>query len=236
MNNDIISTIRERLQQNADEEARIASQHFSKEPVKSYGVKTPTVRQLSKRIFKRLNSRTKAEIFDLCDTLWQSGYLEESIIACDWSFYLRKKYEPGDFLRFRNWVDLYVNNWASCDTLSNHTIGEFIEMYPRYLPELKNFARSENRWMRRSAAVSLIVPARKGKFLTNIFEIADLLLIDKDDLVQKGYGWLLKTASVPYQQEVFDYVMDRKTVMPRTALRYAIEKMPKVLKKQAMAK
>ena len=90
--------------------------------------------------------------------------------------------------------------------------------------------------MRRSAAVSLIVPARKGKFLTNIFEIANLLLIDKDDLVQKGYGWLLKTASVPYQQEVFDYVMDRKTVMPRTALRYAIEKMPKVLKKQAMAK
>jgi 3-methyladenine DNA glycosylase AlkD len=90
--------------------------------------------------------------------------------------------------------------------------------------------------LRRASAVSLIVPARKGKFLNDIFEIADKLLVDDDDLVQKGYGWMLKVASQPHQQEVFDYVIKNKKIMPRTALRYAIEKMPRELKTRAMEK
>ena len=90
--------------------------------------------------------------------------------------------------------------------------------------------------MRRASAVSLIVPARKGLFLTDILEIADILLLDKDDMVQKGYGWMLKSAGEAYQNQVFDYVMKNKATMPRTSLRYAIEKMPEVLKLQAMAK
>jgi len=55
-------------------------------------------------------------------------------------------------------------------------------------------------------------------------------------LVQKGYGWMLKEASRNNRKEVFDYVMKNKKIMPRTALRYAIEKMPKELKIEAMAK
>jgi 3-methyladenine DNA glycosylase AlkD len=107
-------------------------------------------------------------------------------------------------------------------------------MYPEYLGKLKIFATSGNRWMRRAAAVSLIVPARKGKFLSDILEISDILLLDKDDLVQKGYGWMLKAASQSNQQAIFEYVMERKVNMPRTALRYAIEKMPVGLKNKAM--
>jgi 3-methyladenine DNA glycosylase AlkD len=90
--------------------------------------------------------------------------------------------------------------------------------------------------MRRASAVTLIIPARKGKFLKDIFEIANTLLSDQDDLVQKGYGWMLKAASRANPKEVFDYVMEKKQVMPRTALRYAIEKMPEELKIQAMEK
>jgi len=90
--------------------------------------------------------------------------------------------------------------------------------------------------MRRAAAVSLIVPARRGKFLTEIFQIADLMLPDNDDMVQKGYGWMLKVASQSHEQEVFEYVISNKRVMPRTALRYAIEKMPPELKTIAMEK
>lgn len=97
-------------------------------------------------------------------------------------------------------------------------------------------ARSDNRWTRRASAVSLIIPARKGKFLNEIFEIADILLQDKDDLVQKGYGWMLKAASESNQEAVFEYVVRNKAAMPRTALRYAIEKMPGDLKSKAMAK
>ena len=90
--------------------------------------------------------------------------------------------------------------------------------------------------MKRASAVTLIIPARKGLFLKDIFEIADVLLLDEDDLVRKGYGWMLKAASEAYQEEVFEYVMSKKSVMPRTALRYAIEKMPAHLKVEAMKK
>ena len=63
-----------------------------------------------------------------------------------------------------------------------------------------------------------------------------MLLTDLDDLVQKGYGWLLKEESRVHQKAVFDYVIARRKVMPRTALRYAIELMPKDLKDEAMRK
>jgi 3-methyladenine DNA glycosylase AlkD len=90
--------------------------------------------------------------------------------------------------------------------------------------------------MRRAACVSLIVPAKHGKFLPEVFEIASLVLTDPDDMVQKGYGWLLKEASRKHTAEVFEYVMRNKAVMPRTALRYAIELMPWELKAEAMKK
>jgi 3-methyladenine DNA glycosylase AlkD len=232
----IIDKIREELKKNIDEKTRTTGQNFFKEKIKHYGVRVPTVHRISKEFFKRIDFKTKSEIFDLCDSLWQSGYIEESFIACDWSYYIHKQYEPADFQRFEKWIRNYVTNWASCDTLCNHTVGEFIEMYPEYLKELKNFAKSDNRWMRRASAVTLIIPARKGKFLTAILEIADLLLQDKDDLVQKGYGWMLKAASEANRQAIFDYVVKNKAIMPRTALRYAIEKMPKELKSIAMEK
>ena len=68
------------------------------------------------------------------------------------------------------------------------------------------------------------------------FEISDMLLQDPDDMVQKGYGWLLKEESRKHQKEVFEYVLRNRYVMPRTALRYAIELMPKALKAEAMKK
>lgn len=77
---------------------------------------------------------------------------------------------------------------------------------------------------------------KKGLFLEDIIHIADLLLPDNDDMVQKGYGWLLKEASRKHQKEIFDYVMLHRKCMPRTALRYAIELMPKEMKADAMRK
>jgi 3-methyladenine DNA glycosylase AlkD len=232
----IILEIRSELKKNIDRKTQATSQNFFKEKINSYGVKTAIVSKISKDYFKDLKFEPKRDILGLCDELWQSGYLEESFIACKWSYFIYKDYEPPDFEIFKRWIDKYVNNWASCDTLCNHTVGQFIEMYPQYLSKLKSFTCSENRWMRRASAVSLIVPARKGKFLKDIFDISDLLLDDKDDLVQKGFGWLLKVASQSHQQEVFDYIIKNQKIMPRTALRYAIEKMPKEMKTVAMKK
>jgi len=232
----ILRKVRQELTDASDQKTRESGMRFFKEDVTLYGVKSKTVGQIAKDNFASVKTRSKSEIFRLCESLWQSGYLEETFIACEWSHRLVKQYTPEDFSIFEKWVHKYLNNWASCDTLCNHTVGDFVQMYPGHLSDLKKWALSDNRWVRRASAVSLIIPARKGKFLPDIFEIAGILLLDKDDMVQKGYGWMLKEASKPYQKEVFDFVMKHKAVMPRTALRYAIEKMPAGFRAMAMKK
>jgi 3-methyladenine DNA glycosylase AlkD len=234
--NKIIDALRHELIINADEKTRISGERYFKENVSIYGLKSADVSSISKTYYKAIEDKSKEKVFVLCDELWKSGYMEESFIACHWSYNVRKQYRAADFALFENWVNKYVNNWASCDTLCNHTVGAFIEMYPEYLSGLKTWAKSDNRWMKRASAVSLIVPAKKGMFLKDIFELADILHSDKDDMVQKGYGWMLKAASQSHEKEVFQYIMIKKGTMPRTSLRYAIEKMPDELKALAMAK
>ncbi len=234
----IIKDIRQSLIALIDEKTVESSARFFKEgeAAKVHGVKMGEVGKVAKESFKQIKQLPKQDIFDLCEELWQAGYLEESVVACIWAESLHKQYETSDFKIFEHWVHNYLTNWADCDTLCNHTVGMFVMMYPEYISELKKWATSSKRFVKRASAVTLIIPARKGLFLKDIFEIADILLLDEDDLVQKGYGWMLKAASEAYQKEVFDYVMSKKAIMPRTALRYAIEKMPADLKAEAMKK
>lgn len=232
----ITGEVRRLLQENADEETRNSSQRFFKESVAVYGVKSAGVRKIAKQMLALLKNKTKDDVFRLCEGLWRSGYLEETGIACEWSYHLHESYLPADFKVFEGWLDAYVHNWAACDTLCNHTIGTFVEMYPEFIAELKTWSTAENRWKKRAAAVTLIIPARKGLFLPDIFDIAQTLLLDPDDLVQKGYGWMLKAASEAHPSEVFDFVFSRKDVMPRTAFRYSLEKMPREWREKAMKK
>lgn len=232
----MIDLLRAELSRRTDEKTMANEQRFFRESIKFYGVKLHEVHKTGLEFFEMIKDASKKEVFEICEQLWQSGYMEESFIACDWAYNFRDKFEKQDIQIFERWIDHYVSNWASCDALCNHTIGAFIEMYPEQIEQLKLFARSDNRWKRRAAAVTLIIPARKGKFLSDIRKIAEILMTDKDDLVQKGNGWMLKAASEAHQQEIFDFVMQNKARMPRTSLRYAIEKMPAELKSMAMAK
>jgi 3-methyladenine DNA glycosylase AlkD len=234
MERDVVEAVRQELRESIDEKTRESAQRFFKEEVKFHGVKGNLVKKIAAKYFREIKDRDKMEIFSLCENLLQAGYGEEAFIAFEWSYSLRRAYEKEDFPVFERWVDRYVDNWAKCDTLCNHTIGSFVEMYPEFIERLAVWARSENRWLRRASAVTLILPARKGDFLKDVLEIADILLEDRDDMVQKGYGWMLKEASKKHQAEVFDYVMKWKAKMPRTALRYAIEKMPVEMRKRAM--
>ena len=233
---DVIVRIRQELEQNADEKKRKSGESFFKEGVKLYGLTVPTVNRLARAYYKEIRQRSKQDVFALCEELWRSGYMEEALVACTWSHAVHKAYQPEDIDVFERWVSQYVTNWATCDTLCNHSVGDLLDMYPALVHVLKRWATSENRWMRRAAAVSLIIPAKRGRFLEDVFQIADILLLDSDDLVRKGYGWMLKEAAESHQQEVFDYVVRNKSVMPRTSLRYAIEKMPQELKARAMEK
>jgi 3-methyladenine DNA glycosylase AlkD len=232
----VINKIRSELKARADEKVRIQGEKYFREDVRIHGLKSAAVTEIASSFYSKLEDKSKENVFKLCEELWKSGYMEESFIACNWSYRVRKQYTEGDFRLFEKWVMNYITNWAACDTFCNHTVGTFIELYPEYLKKLKTWTKSSNRWVKRAAAVSLIVPARKGRFLPDILEIATALLYDNDDMVQKGYGWLLKVASGPHEKEVFDFVMKYKSGMPRTALRYAIEKMPAGLKSQAMAR
>lgn len=234
----IILSIREKLVALGTEERRLSSARFFKadEYIKTYGVGMSDVGKIARSYIKEIACRDKNEILALCDSLWQSTYIEECVIACIWAESRVKEFEEGDIDCFERWINQYVDNWATCDTLCNHTIGGFLMRFPNFIERVKRWAYSENRWMRRAASVSLIIPARKGFFLSEIFQIADSLLIDNDDLVQKGYGWMLKAASEHNPRAVFEYLIVRKESIPRTAYRYALEKMPAEWRAEAMKK
>jgi len=232
----VIVQIRADLKATTDPKTQKSFQRFFKEQVKYYGVKTETVGKIAKKYWPRIKTLDKQAIFALCEELYRSDYTEEAFIVSFWLPNYVDQLEPGDLGTFKRWIELYTNNWAKCDGFCNHTIGDLIQKYPEVLEEVKSWAKSENRWLKRASAVSLIVPAKKGLFLQDAFEICDTLLSDEDDMVQKGYGWLLKEESRKHQKKVFDYVFKNRKVMPRTALRYAIELMPRELKQKAMEK
>ena len=228
--------LRRELKQLADEQTKQGAQRYFKEAITLYGIKAADIHRIAKACFKQIKGGSKAELFAICEALWQSGMYEEGVIACRFSYFIHRHYQAEDLAVFEAWIEKYVSNWALCDTLCNHNVGTLVEMYPEKVKVLHNWADSPNRWMRRAAAVSLIVPAKRGLFLEDVFQIASILLTDTDDLVQKGYGWLLKVAAQHHAKEVFDFVTENKKEMPRTALRYAVENMPEALRLTAMKK
>jgi 3-methyladenine DNA glycosylase AlkD len=203
---------------------------------KIYGIRTPVVRKLASEFYKKIKQKPKQAIFQLCTSLLESGYSEERTIAFDWAFRLRKQFEPSDFLLLETWLTQHVPSWGACDDLCTHALGAFLYQFPEYIPKTKVWIRSENRWVRRASAVCLIYAVRRKEHLDAVFAIVDALLTDPDVMVQKGYGWMLKEASNHFPEEVFGYVMTHRQDMPRTALRYAIEKLAPNRRSEAMAR
>jgi 3-methyladenine DNA glycosylase AlkD len=199
-----------------------------------YGIATPIVRQLSSEFFQKVKKKPKQEILQLCNELLRSGLSEERTIAFDWAFRLRSIFEETDFQLFETWLTEHVHSWGACDDLCTHALGTFIWKFPVFIQKTRRWANSENRWVRRASAVCLIYSLRRREHLEEAFKTADTLLTDQDVMVQKGYGWMLKEASNRYPEEVFNYVMKNKNEMPRTALRYAIEKLSPEHKTEAM--
>jgi 3-methyladenine DNA glycosylase AlkD len=234
--NSMIAEIRNELKANADEKTRESAQRFFKEEIACYGVKTAVVRKIAQKHWGKVKLFSKPQIFALCQELFSSDFIEEAFVASFWLPNMIERLEPADLAVFKTWIERYINNWAKCDTFCNHTVGGLVKKHPESVSEVKSWAKSEKRWLKRAAAVSLIVPAKKGMFLQEALEISTMLLEDGDDMVQKGYGWLLKEESIKHQKQVLNYVLKNRKTMPRTALRYAIKRMPKELQKEAMKK
>jgi len=227
MNMKILQELRKELKEKSSPEAKRAFRKFFKrnENIKSYGVKSGEVEKIAGKYYRKIKNLSKQEIFNLCEKLFSSKYMEEAFIASIWCQKLKNSFTKDDFNLFEKWIDKYIDNWAVCDGFCSRDISILIEKYPICTENLKKWAKSENKWLRRASAVSLVNPAKKGKFQKEVFEVCEILLMDKEDMVQKGYGWLLKSASKSNENKVFEYILARKDKMPRTSLRYAVENM-----------
>lgn len=233
---DVVKQIRKTLKAETNPERIEGIKHFfRREEIEPYGLTGDRIKELSKEYYQQVR-HLKRDIFPICEELLESGMHEESCFAFKWAFKQKRYYEENDFLMFEKWLKKYVKNWAMCDDFSTHVIGYHLMQFPSGIERTVKWRKSKNRWVRRSSAVSFIYPARRDMYLDTIFDVAEELLEDEDYMVQKGYGWLLKDASLLHMKEVDRFVMKNKDRMPRTALRYAIERFDKDRRAKAMAK
>jgi 3-methyladenine DNA glycosylase AlkD len=236
------SQILDELNKHASERYRQAIEHYLQvKPLnlKYLGVRTPEIRKIANMFFQTLKSLGIKDIDDIiiyCDYLLESRIAELRTVAFQWSFKCKSQFQPKHFAVFERWLKKFITGWGSTDDFCVKSFGFFIYTFPEFLPKVKKWTSSRSQWVRRASAVVLIYGLRRGEFLKDAFEIANLLFNDAEIYVQKGYGWMLKEASNTYQDEVFAYVMKNKKHMPRTSLRYAIEKIPKDMRKRAMEK
>lgn len=117
----------------------------------------------------------------------------------------------------------YINNWDLVDSSAPKIMGAYLENTSRDI--LYELARSNNLWKRRIAIMATFHFIRKGEFKDTL-AIADLLLNDSHDLIHKATGWMLREIGKKDQKLLEEFLKPRYRIMPRTMLRYAIEKLP----------
>ena len=115
----------------------------------------------------------------------------------------------------------YINNWDLVDLSAPNIIGDYL--FTRDRSVLCRLAESENLWERRIAIISSFAFIRAGQF-DDTFRIAELLLHDRHDLIHKAVGWMLRETGKRNQQAEETFLRKYAAVMPRTMLRYAVER------------
>ncbi len=225
MSDSIVEEIRAELRRRASPEGVEKAKRFFREPINVYGLSTPQEMEIVKRFYPRVKGDLPLAL-EVAGELVKSKVLEEVSIGVRLLRRMTRLFTPELFDVFDEWVD-YLTNWANTDGLSTWLIAETIRFDPSLVSRLLEWTGSRNRWRRRVAAVSLVPIARRGDMLDEVFEIADRLMADGDDMVQKGVGWLLKEASREHPDEVRDYLLRWREETSALVLRYASEKLPK---------
>ena len=128
--------------------------------------------------------------------------------------------------RLKDFFDLYmrrhdrINNWDLCDLGCLYMTGSYLHEKPHDI--LYKLARSKNIWERRTAILSTCYFIRQGD-TTDTFRIADILVNDKEDLIHKATGWMLRFAGAKDRKRLISFLDKYAATMPRTLLRYSIE-------------
>ncbi len=131
------------------------------------------------------------------------------------------------YLRNAKWV----NNWDLVDSSAHYIVGEYLFNKPRDI--LLRLAKSKTLWERRIAVISTFAFIRYNDF-KDIIKLAEILLNDKHDLMHKACGWMLRETgkkSENGEEELIKFLNKHALKMPRTMLRYAIERLPETKRK-----
>ena len=183
------------------------------------GVRAPKIRLIAKK-------HIDISITDM-KTLIQSKYHEERFLGL---IILVNKYAKTKDKKNRNQLYKiyvssfkYINNWNLVDVTCPHVTGKHLIDKDRTI--LYKWAKSEDLWTKRIAMVSTFSFIRKND-LEDTFKIAEILLHDEHDLIHKAVGWMLREAGKRDIKKEETFLKKYYKTMPRTMLRYSIEKFP----------
>lgn len=183
------------------------------------GVTVPKTRALAKKYADTSFADLKC--------LLHSQFHEERLLSL---LILVDQYERGDAKKKKKVFDFYmrhrkfINNWDLVDLTAHHIVGDYLKDKDKAL--LTRLAWSEDLWERRIAMVATFHYIYEGKHEWT-FKIAEILMRDRHDLIHKATGWMLREVGKRCSQpKLEEFLRKHAPKMPRTALRYAIERFP----------
>ncbi len=209
-------------------------QRFFKEAVQSHGWYTADLRRYARTLHGELAS-DPALLLDVAERLFAGAVLEEKALAVTMLEPSLKRFGGAEFARFERWLGK-VSSWADHDALVMYLVGPMMVAGPARATRALRWAASPNRWRRRAAAVSLIHGIRSGLFYGEAAAVTDRLLDDRDDMVQKGLGWLLREWAKHDPKAALPLLIDIRPRASRLVLRTGCEKLAPALRARVLAR
>lgn len=215
----------------SDEEKKVVLPRFFKTGKGQYGegdmflgVTVPNIREVAKE-FKDVN-------FDIIEELTHSPWHEMRMCALLILVNNSKKEVTKDTFDFYLSQTKYINNWDLVDLSAPQIVGRFLLDKERDI--LYRLAESDLLWDNRIAIVSTLTFIRNND-LNDTYKLSLKMMNHKHDLMHKAIGWMLREAGKRDTKRLYDFVMEYKNIMPRTMLRYSIEKFDKETRKELMS-
>ena len=198
------------------------------EDVQFYGLKTPEVRQIEREFFASVKGVwVYADALGFCDVMIREKHLEAKMIGFELLARFKRDFTPELLKTIKRWLlENHSANWATTDGLCSAVVTPLLQKHPELIEQLKPWTKDKNLWVRRVSAVGLIGLARRGQHLDAVYEIAEALLPYPDDLIHKANGWMLREAGKSDEHRLEKFLLLRGARIPRTTLRYAIERFP----------
>ncbi len=193
-----------------------------------YNVGTAAMRRLARSIHAaHRNDWSIDDAMEFAGALVADRYLEVKSVGIELVARYRRQFTPKRLPVWKGWLTAnYSANWATTDAICGYLIGPLLVEYPALAARMTAWSRDANLWVRRAAIVSLIPSVRKGLALDLTYDIAARLHRDREDLIQKAVGWVLREAGKADAARLERYLRAQAPSIPRTTLRYAIERFP----------